>query len=85
MGLSEKVEQAKESFLVLCQQYNRMGEQRAAEFAAISNRDAEGYEAAATALNEQYKEMGYQLAALGKTLDRMGGAPVCVTSEKVKV
>jgi hypothetical protein len=81
------IAQIKESFLVLCQQYEVQGKQIEAlarallEDGCIVGRSGK----AAAAQLHQYHEIGEQMKTLGTAIDLLGGRPVLTGEPAVKV
>jgi len=83
------IAQVKESFLVLCQQYEVQGKQiEAVARAMLEGGSIAGHHGlvAATQLQlHQYREIGEQLKTLGTAIDLLGGRPVLTGEPAVKV
>lgn len=76
MGVHKKLEETKDNFLVLCEQYNAMGTYFKMEARAIEAKDKRALVKTVQSRNLQFQEMGEQLKMVGAALDRMGGRSV---------
>jgi len=73
--MGAKIGLTKKNFLVICQQYNSLG-QLLQMFAADPNNET------FQRLHQQFQFIGEQLKPLGTSLDALGGAPVLAPLEK---
>ena len=83
------IEQVKESFLVLCQQYEVQGKQIEAVARGMLECGAISGEHSLVAVTQlqlhQYREIGEQLRTLGTAIDLLGGRPVLTGEPAVRV
>jgi hypothetical protein len=79
----KKIEAAKDSFLLVCQQYEALGGFMAAEVQALNENNVAAAMEARQRFNAQFYEAGQQLKNLGASIDELGGPPILLPTGEV--